>query len=80
MKATGSAKLGEVEHIGLPPAHQASLVLGDGIVLANGPAQAAVSPETLADAYGVKARVERCSQGTLMVIVDGRLSSQMTYR
>lgn len=49
------------------------VVLGGGAVLADGPPEAAVSPATLARAYGVEARVERCSRGTLTVIVDGRI-------
>ncbi|GLK72208.1 ABC transporter ATP-binding protein [Ancylobacter dichloromethanicus] len=46
------------------------VVLERGAVAADGPPGAAITPETLARVYRVEARVERCSQGFLQVIVD----------
>lgn len=49
------------------------VMLNEGGVLADGPAEIAISPHSLARAYGVRARIERCSQGRLTVCVDGPL-------
>ena len=45
-------------------------VLGEGRVLAAGPAATTVTPELLRRAYGVDARVERCSQGHPIVVAN----------
>ncbi|MEW5420991.1 ABC transporter ATP-binding protein [Amorphus sp. 3PC139-8] len=52
------------------------VLLGNGRVAASGPAEAAVTPETLADVYGVKARVERCSRGLVQISVDDVLPAR----
>jgi iron complex transport system ATP-binding protein len=46
------------------------VVMHRGRLAAAGPADAAITPAILAEVYGVRARVERCSRGTLQVIVD----------
>ncbi len=48
-----------------------ALVVRDGRLLANGTPEAVITPQVLADAYGVAARVERCSIGRPQVLVDG---------
>lgn len=47
------------------------VVLRDGRVVASGTPADALTPEVLARAYGVVARVERCSRGLTHVLVDG---------
>ncbi|AKJ29743.1 ABC transporter ATP-binding protein [Caldimonas brevitalea] len=49
------------------------LVLGHGGVLAQGPPADIFTPALLRRAYGVQGRVERCSQGQQMVVVDHTL-------
>jgi len=51
-----------------------ALVLQDGKVLAQGPVDFALSPETLARAFRVRARIEPCSQGTSMIVIDDLLT------
>jgi len=46
------------------------VVLGGGRVLAEGDPEAVLTPALLEAAYGVRARVERCSQGHLLVLAD----------
>lgn len=48
-------------------------VLRDGELFAYGTAQEILTAELLANVYGVRGRVERCSQGTIQVLVDGAL-------
>lgn len=48
-----------------------ALLLHGGALLAEGPPQKVVTPDTLRRAYGVRARVERCPQGQPQVHVDG---------
>jgi len=49
------------------------MVLSEGALAASGaPAETLTAP-LLAKVYGVEARVERCSRGTLQIIVDGPL-------
>ncbi len=48
-----------------------ALLLHGGVLLAEGPPQHVVTPDTLRRAYGVLARVERCPQGQPQVHVDG---------
>ncbi len=45
-------------------------VLGAGRVIASGPPVSVLTPALLRDAYGVEARVERCSRGLPFLIVD----------
>jgi iron complex transport system ATP-binding protein len=47
------------------------VVLHRGAVAADGAPDTAVTAATIADVYGVRARVERCSLGSLHVVVDG---------
>jgi iron complex transport system ATP-binding protein len=46
------------------------VVMHHGRLAAAGPAESAITPALLAEVYGVRARVERCSRGTLQVLVD----------
>ena len=46
------------------------LVRQAGISQGLGVAEEVLTPQLFADVYGVKARVERCSQQTLQVLVD----------
>ncbi|MBF8660095.1 ABC transporter ATP-binding protein [Pseudomonas putida] len=50
------------------------VVLREGRVVASGTPQDVLVPDLLAQVYGVQARVERCSQGRLQVLVDHALS------
>ncbi|WP_426955923.1 ABC transporter ATP-binding protein [Muricoccus radiodurans] len=49
------------------------VALHAGAVQADGPADAVLTPDLLARVYGVGARVERCSRGTLLVLADAPL-------
>jgi iron complex transport system ATP-binding protein len=46
-------------------------VLGEGRVVASGMPEAVLTPALLRSAYGVEARVERCSRGLPVLLVDG---------
>lgn len=48
-----------------------TIVIADGQMIACGPSDEIITSELLRDIYKVEARVERCSQGQAMVIVDG---------
>lgn len=50
---------------------QRVVLMAGGRVVADGAPAAAVTTGALADVYGVRARVERCSRGSTQVIVDG---------
>ncbi|MFJ2985861.1 MULTISPECIES: ABC transporter ATP-binding protein [unclassified Pseudomonas] len=50
------------------------VVLREGRVVACGAPEQVLRPEVLAQVYGVEARVERCSQGRLQVLVDRALA------
>jgi len=52
------------------------VVLAEGRVVADGPPATAVTPDTLGQVYGVRARVEACSRGAVQVMVDGLLASE----
>lgn len=47
------------------------VMLNGGRLHSDGPPDQVLTAETLAQVYGVTARIERCSRGTLMVLVDG---------
>jgi len=47
------------------------LMLKGGQLLADGPPAAVITSESLARVYGVRGRVERCSQGNAQVLIDG---------
>lgn len=49
------------------------VLLKDGALASAGPPDQAVTPETLAAAYQIAARVERCSRGLSHVLFDGKL-------
>ncbi len=49
------------------------VMLSSGAVAATGTPAEAITPMTLARVYGVDARVERCSKGSLQIIVDDDL-------
>lgn len=51
------------------------LMLKDGRLLADGPPGAVISPQALAQVYGVRGRVERCSLGYPQVLIDGLVAS-----
>lgn len=46
------------------------LLMSQGCLLASGPPRVVLTPALLRQAYGVQARVERCSRGMPMVLVD----------
>ncbi|EKU28590.1 ABC transport ATP-binding subunit [Alcaligenes sp. HPC1271] len=46
------------------------MIEGGGLLAQGEPAKV-ITPNSLAQAYGVRARVESCSQGTLQIIIDG---------
>lgn len=50
-------------------------VLANGRLLAAGPPAQVVTPEVLAESFGVASRVESCSQGVPVVLVDRALSA-----
>ncbi|MEO9902123.1 MULTISPECIES: ABC transporter ATP-binding protein [Alphaproteobacteria] len=50
-----------------------AMLLKDGILMAAGRPNEAVTANSLADAYGVAARVEHCSQGRPHILFDGLL-------
>ncbi|MGA5655566.1 ABC transporter ATP-binding protein [Rahnella contaminans] len=50
------------------------LMLKDGNLIADGEPEAVITPESLARVYGVRGRIERCSQGTPQILIDGLVS------
>ena len=52
------------------------VVLHDGTVRADGPPADTLTPAILAEVYGVAARIEFCSQGSLLVLADAPLPRQ----
>lgn len=51
-----------------------ALMLKDGRLIADGAPEEVISPESLAQVYGVRSRIERCSQGIPQVMIDGLVS------
>ncbi len=47
------------------------IALGEGRILASGPALEVLTPALISQLYGIDSRVERCSRGCPMMIVDG---------
>lgn len=47
------------------------LMLKDGKMIANGEPEEVITPESLATVYGVRGRIERCSQGIPQIMIDG---------
>ncbi|AXG47888.1 ABC transporter ATP-binding protein [Photorhabdus laumondii] len=50
------------------------LMLQKGHLIAEGIPEQVITPDSLAQVYGVKGRIERCSQGIPQVLVDGLVS------
>lgn len=50
------------------------LMLKNGELIANGEPAEVISAESLAQVYGVRGRIERCSQGIPQVMIDGLVS------
>ncbi|MNF18333.1 hypothetical protein D3C80_2223500 [compost metagenome] len=46
-------------------------MLQDGELIADGAPEEVITPQSLARVYGVRGRIERCSQGTPQVLIDG---------
>lgn len=53
---------------------QYALMLRDGRLLADGAPERVITPASLASVYGVKGRIERCSQGLPQMLIDGLVS------
>lgn len=51
------------------------LMLKEGRLLAEGAPSRVITPEILAEVYGVRGRIEPCSQGIMQVIIDGLVGS-----
>ena len=47
------------------------LMLKDGQLIADGEPEQVITAESLAKVYGVRGRIERCSQGTPQILIDG---------
>jgi len=47
------------------------MALGQGRILATGPMLEVLTPQMISQLYGIDSRVERCSRGCPMMIVDG---------
>jgi len=47
------------------------LMLKDGHLIADGEPEAVITADSLARVYGVRGRIERCSQGTPQILIDG---------
>ncbi len=54
------------------------LMLQNGGLIADGPPEEVITPESLAKVYGVRGRIERCSQGTPQVLIDGLVSEPVS--
>lgn len=50
------------------------LMLQNGELIADGLPEEVITPDSLARVYGVRGRIERCSQGTPQVLIDGLVS------
>ncbi|TNJ44083.1 ABC transporter ATP-binding protein [Phaeobacter sp. B1627] len=48
-----------------------TIALGEGRILACGPTPEALTPDLIRRLYGIESRVEQCSKGRPMMIVDG---------
>lgn len=51
------------------------LILKEGRLVAEGAAREVITPENLADVYGVVGRIEHCSQGVPQVLIDGLVAN-----
>jgi iron complex transport system ATP-binding protein len=50
-----------------------TIVIANGAMVASGPTPDVITDDMLRDIYKINARIESCSQGTPMVIVDGAI-------
>lgn len=50
-------------------------MLKEGLLLAEGAPSQVITPQILAEVYGVRGRIEPCSQGVMQVIIDGLVGS-----
>ncbi len=53
-----------------------TIALAEGTVLATGPTLEVLRPALIARIYGVESRVERCSRGCPMMIIDGPMAAE----
>ncbi|WAT01706.1 ABC transporter ATP-binding protein [Rouxiella chamberiensis] len=51
------------------------LMLKDGKLIADGRPEQVITAESLAQVYGVKGRIERCSLGTPQILIDGLVNT-----
>ncbi|MCC3703224.1 ABC transporter ATP-binding protein [Rouxiella badensis] len=51
------------------------LMLKDGQLIADGKPEEVITAESLAKVYGVRGRIERCSQGTPQILIDGLVAT-----
>lgn len=63
-------------NIALRHAHHV-LMLKAGALIAEGVPDRVITPETLAQVYGVQGRIEHCSQGMPQVMIDGLVGSEL---
>ncbi|THD36364.1 ABC transporter ATP-binding protein [Pantoea sp. R102] len=54
-----------------------ALMLKQGQLLADGVPSQVITPETLAQVYGVRGRIEHCSQGMPQVMIDGLVAESL---
>jgi len=54
-----------------------ALMLKEGALIADGEPDKVITPETLAQVYGVKGRIEYCSQGMPQVMIDGLVGAEL---
>ena len=53
-----------------------TIALGEGSILATGPTLEVLTPAMIRRLYGINSRVERCSRGCAMMIIDGPAESK----
>lgn len=53
------------------------LMLKSGKLIANGIPNEVITPDSLAEVYGVKGRIEQCSQGVSQIIIDGLVNQSI---
>ena len=54
-----------------------ALMLKEGSLLADGEPSKVITPDTLAQVYGVRGRIEHCSQGMPQVMIDGLVAESL---
>ena len=53
------------------------LMLKSGKLIANGIPNEVITPDSLAEVYGVRGRIEQCSQGVSQIIIDGLVNQSI---